>query len=586
MKKEQFKNESRRVVIADEQDNLIKEETRDKCHEGKSSLHRVVTIFIFNDKGEVLITKRSKQKQLWPGFWGSSCLTHVYENESYEKAGERRLPQELGFSCKLKFLFKFHYQAKYKDIGSENEMCALLVGKYNGKVKPNKQEVADYKWISLDELKKDIKKNPSKYAPWLKIALEKIGSSYKRENTNREDYIKDMKFIGAKSLAYLGEFLKEKLKNEELFEALTLFLKKRIIAIVRPWFVKNSFSYFCNCENKINIEKYLPVAAVSELHNLSIYQANTVYDNKYGIAEKEREKNIQIIVSFVTRDLVDDLLYKAYPSQIALPLSLIFQKTDYYTQRGQFLEFTKLFFSDGYNFSDLRGYILTYLRKIAYYGQELEALILSGAVVARENMNTLINNEDLKHLIKYGILTGAAWNIVNDISDYALFDNEGEEYRMHYKRPEDQFKDIENKRILLPFYYTIYQAKRKSKKDFEKLKNCIGRKLSIEEKKEIFNLMKKYNGLSFAYTVAKLINNRALKELDKVREKRKEIELFKISSSIIENNKFLHYYRSKNAIKRITINPEIKNLIKSQFLSNAGVATGMASDFLRSLRDL
>jgi isopentenyl-diphosphate Delta-isomerase len=161
-----------KLLIVDEKDNIIATETREKCHSGDGILHRAITSFVFNDKGQLLITQRSNLKKLWPGSWDTSCSTHVYENETYEKAGERRLPQELGFSCKLKFLLKFQYQVKYKDIGSENEVCALLIGKYNGQITPNPQEVMDYKWIPADKLEEAISKNPEKYTPWLKIALK------------------------------------------------------------------------------------------------------------------------------------------------------------------------------------------------------------------------------------------------------------------------------------------------------------------------------------------------------------------------------------------------------------------------------
>ena len=50
----------------------------------------------------------------------------------------------------------------------------VFIGKFDGKIKPNKKEVMNYKWISMEELKKDAKKNPSKYAIWLRIALRKM----------------------------------------------------------------------------------------------------------------------------------------------------------------------------------------------------------------------------------------------------------------------------------------------------------------------------------------------------------------------------------------------------------------------------
>ena len=159
------------LILVDANDTVIGTEIRERCHLGDGILHRAIATFIFNDEVQLLIALRAKSKTLWPAFWDASCCTHVYPDETYEQAGERRLPQELGFSCPVKFLTKFQYQAKYGDIGSENEMCALLIGKYNGEVKPNQTEVASYKWIDIDRLKKDVFDNSDAYTPWLRVAL-------------------------------------------------------------------------------------------------------------------------------------------------------------------------------------------------------------------------------------------------------------------------------------------------------------------------------------------------------------------------------------------------------------------------------
>ncbi len=163
-----------KVVIVNEKDEVLGVEEREKAHQGEGLLHRAVATFLFNQKGELLITKRSKFKKLWPCYWDASCCTHNREGEDYVKTGERRLPEELGIKCKLKFLLKFKYSAKYKKIGSENEMCALLVGKLSNsqEIKPDPKEVEDFKWIRIEKLLKEIKKNPQKYTPWLKIALK------------------------------------------------------------------------------------------------------------------------------------------------------------------------------------------------------------------------------------------------------------------------------------------------------------------------------------------------------------------------------------------------------------------------------
>jgi len=159
------------LIVVDEYDDVIGTQTRKKCHFGEGILHRAIASFVFSGKNELLIAQRSELKTLWPKFWDASCCTHVYPGEIYKQAGERRLSEELGFSCKLKFLTKFKYQARYKNSGSENEMCALLMGRHNGEVKPNPKEVAGCKWVDIDDLREEINNNPDKYTPWLKIAL-------------------------------------------------------------------------------------------------------------------------------------------------------------------------------------------------------------------------------------------------------------------------------------------------------------------------------------------------------------------------------------------------------------------------------
>jgi isopentenyl-diphosphate delta-isomerase len=160
-----------KLVLVNEKDEKIGLEEKKRAHLGKGILHRAFTIFIFNSKNQLLIQKRSKDKFLWPLVWEASCSSHPLPDENYITAAKKRLKKEMGFSCKLKLIGRFQYQANYKNIGAENEICALLIGKYDGQIKPNKKEVIDYKWIKVKELKRDMAKNSKKYAPWLKIAL-------------------------------------------------------------------------------------------------------------------------------------------------------------------------------------------------------------------------------------------------------------------------------------------------------------------------------------------------------------------------------------------------------------------------------
>lgn len=166
-----------KVVLVDKNDNPLGLEDKIKAHLREGILHRAFVVFVFNDKNELLIQKRSKEKMLWPLFWDGTCASHPKKNENYQKAGERRLKEELGFSCRLRLFDKFQYQSFYKNIGTENEICAILVGNYNGEIIPNIKEIADWKWINFSKLKQNIKKSSQKYAPWFIIGVERLSKT-------------------------------------------------------------------------------------------------------------------------------------------------------------------------------------------------------------------------------------------------------------------------------------------------------------------------------------------------------------------------------------------------------------------------
>ena len=91
-----------------------------------------------------------------------------------EDATQRRIKEELGIKTQLRFLFKFEYSAQYDKDWGENEIDHVFVGKYNDKIKPDKNEIKDWVFIDIDALRADLKKNPDKYTPWFKIALERV----------------------------------------------------------------------------------------------------------------------------------------------------------------------------------------------------------------------------------------------------------------------------------------------------------------------------------------------------------------------------------------------------------------------------
>jgi len=169
------------VILVDKNDNPIGLEEKVKCHLPNGKLHRAFTALIFDKEGRLLVTRRSLSKMLWPGDWDGTVASHPREKETYVSSAERRMPEEIGISCKFDYLFKFEYHVPYKDVGSENEICATLLGivEKSSKFRLVKEEIAEIKWITADELIEDLQKNPEIYCPWMLIAIYLLPKSEK-----------------------------------------------------------------------------------------------------------------------------------------------------------------------------------------------------------------------------------------------------------------------------------------------------------------------------------------------------------------------------------------------------------------------
>lgn len=159
------------LVLVDENDNELGVETRERCHSGKGLRHRAYVVFLFNNK-RLLLQQRSKEKLLWPGYWDVSFTSHVYPGETYIEAARRRGRDELGIDIKeLKEVYSFVYWAPFGKY-SENEYCKLFVGDFDGKLSPNPHEIMNIRFVTLNELGRELDKNKEVYTPWLRLAFE------------------------------------------------------------------------------------------------------------------------------------------------------------------------------------------------------------------------------------------------------------------------------------------------------------------------------------------------------------------------------------------------------------------------------
>jgi isopentenyl-diphosphate delta-isomerase len=159
------------VILVDVLDNQLGLMPKMEAHE-KAVLHRAFSVFIFNDKGELMLQQRAAHKYHSPLLWTNTCCSHQRDGESNIEAGKRRLIEEMGFKTNLKEVFSFVYKAPFDNGLTEHELDHVMIGNFNGPPTINPDEVASYKWMTLEAVKKDIELQPNIYTAWFKIIFK------------------------------------------------------------------------------------------------------------------------------------------------------------------------------------------------------------------------------------------------------------------------------------------------------------------------------------------------------------------------------------------------------------------------------
>lgn len=157
------------LILVDEHDNEIGHRSKGECHAGHGTLHRAFSIFLFDDRGRLLLQQRSASKPLWPLYWSNSCCSHPRRGEDMDQALHRRLREELGLDAPLEFVYKFIYQADFEDVGAEHELCHVYIGTASGKVSVHPDEIADWQWVPIEEVTRRLSESPGRYTPWFKL---------------------------------------------------------------------------------------------------------------------------------------------------------------------------------------------------------------------------------------------------------------------------------------------------------------------------------------------------------------------------------------------------------------------------------
>jgi len=156
------------VDIVDEQDNVMKTVSRQEMRRNNLR-HRVVFVLVFNSRGELLVTKRTESKDIYPGLYELCRGGTVLSGESYEETSHRELVEEIGAKdCQPAFLFDFAYRDAVNNL-----LGKAYRGVYDGKITVQKEEVDSFFFASPQDVKKMVRERTREFSPDNLLVFEK-----------------------------------------------------------------------------------------------------------------------------------------------------------------------------------------------------------------------------------------------------------------------------------------------------------------------------------------------------------------------------------------------------------------------------
>ncbi|NIM50191.1 MAG: isopentenyl-diphosphate Delta-isomerase [Gemmatimonadales bacterium] len=164
-----------RVVLVDDQDRELGSEAKLAAH-AAGQLHRAFSVFVFDGEGNLLLQRRAAAKYHSASLWSNTCCGHPRPGEPMLDAARRRLREEMGIDCPLRHVFHFTYWADLGEGLCEHEFDHVFVGRFDGQPAPDPEEVAEWRWVNVEDARADLAADPGSYTVWFPIALEGLRS--------------------------------------------------------------------------------------------------------------------------------------------------------------------------------------------------------------------------------------------------------------------------------------------------------------------------------------------------------------------------------------------------------------------------
>jgi len=177
-------NTSNMLVLVDQDDHEVGVAEKLAVHVD-GTLHRAFSIYLFNTNGETLLTRRALGKYHSGGLWTNTCCSHPRPGETTENAARRRLREETGIDCELRYGFQFIYHAVLDGGLTEHELDHVFVGAHDGAPALDPNESDAYRWVGEQRLAQDIAAHPERYSVWMALSFERAFACHRERLANR-----------------------------------------------------------------------------------------------------------------------------------------------------------------------------------------------------------------------------------------------------------------------------------------------------------------------------------------------------------------------------------------------------------------
>ena len=158
------------VIVVNASDEEMGREEKLRAHR-TPVLHRAFSVFVFDERGAMLVQRRADGKYHSAGLWSNACCGHPRPGEEVIAAGGRRLREEMGITCPLVAAGTVSYSIEVGGGLREDEFNHVLFGSFSGEPRPDPSEVSSWRWMTPADVQAALRDTPCPFTPWFPLVL-------------------------------------------------------------------------------------------------------------------------------------------------------------------------------------------------------------------------------------------------------------------------------------------------------------------------------------------------------------------------------------------------------------------------------